>query len=266
MKKIHLNKKNKILAVIVVLLVVGPITVILMLMNNSPSQSYNVISQDLDLDEMNSYPQEIIRINENSAGIDIDIKVKIDKNRLKSVPLENYTYKDEIAYFQNPSSKIQSNSSIIAELAEEIIGEEQDILTIVRLVANWTSSSISYDELLASQIWNGQSQTQDALTTLELMTGTCSEYANVFIAVMRYIGVPTRFITGKRFEGSYHAWAEIYLYEIGWIPVDPQHNVINYCYESNDFVILTCVKLFAGLDFVDIGIKLADLGTIIKKI
>lgn len=62
----------------------------------------------------------------------------------------------------------------------------------------------------------------DRCQTLERGSGTCSEYANVYVAIMRNMGIPARFISGYIYGEGYHAWAEFYLKGYGWIPVDPQ--------------------------------------------
>lgn len=77
---------------------------------------------------------------------------------------------------------------------------------------------------LARKIGKGESKTQSALKTLERRKGTCSEYINLFIAIMRNLGIPTRFITGvivEKERTNYHAWAECYLEDVGWIGVCP---------------------------------------------
>ncbi|MCS7201322.1 MAG: transglutaminaseTgpA domain-containing protein [Dictyoglomus sp.] len=64
--------------------------------------------------------------------------------------------------------------------------------------------------------------------------GYCEQFATAFAIMSRIIGIPSRFITGfspgelNPWTGMYevrmknaHAWVEIYLEPIGWIPIDP---------------------------------------------
>ncbi len=59
-------------------------------------------------------------------------------------------------------------------------------------------------------------------------TGDCSDYASMFIAVMRNQGIPADHefgfpIRSKANEGripSYHCWARFYVEGVGWIPLD----------------------------------------------
>ena len=125
-------------------------------------------------------------------------------------------------------------------------------------MAAWTARTVRYDPDLADQIWKGESQTRSALDTLRQKRGTCSEYANLFIAIMRSEGIPARIITGRIYEGSYHAWAEIWLADRGWIPVETQKGQLG--------VSTRHIKLLAGRDFVDIGVPLQGISADIKRI
>lgn len=72
----------------------------------------------------------------------------------------------------------------------------------------------------------------------ESREGYCAHYASSAVMILRYLGIPARYATGysvpsgdfkQNTDGSYsavvldkqaHAWAEIYLDGIGWIPVE----------------------------------------------
>lgn len=64
--------------------------------------------------------------------------------------------------------------------------------------------------------------------------GYCEQFATAFAIMSRILGIPSRFITGfspgelNPWTGMYevrmknaHAWVEVYLEPIGWIPIDP---------------------------------------------
>jgi len=46
------------------------------------------------------------------------------------------------------------------------------------------------------------------------------EFSHIFIAMARALGIPARTIIANWYQGSGHAWAEIFLPPYGWIPVD----------------------------------------------
>ena len=74
--------------------------------------------------------------------------------------------------------------------------------------------------------------TQSAVTTIGNRTGTCRDFAFLFMECARLFGFAARFVTGylhvreddaadARGGGSTHAWAEVYVPGEGWIEFDP---------------------------------------------
>ena len=52
--------------------------------------------------------------------------------------------------------------------------------------------------------------------------GDCGAIADIFVALCRKGGIPTRFVAGcwaGNFDG-WHCWAEFYVPQVGWIPID----------------------------------------------
>src|SRR5262249_61456234 len=60
------------------------------------------------------------------------------------------------------------------------------------------------------------------LQVLRARGGDCNDHTQLFVALARAIGVPTRFVAGLAYvDGKfyYHAWPEVLL--TGWVAVDP---------------------------------------------
>ena len=79
--------------------------------------------------------------------------------------------------------------------------------------------------------------TQSPLETIERRSGTCRDYALLFIEAARALGFGARFVTGYLYDpaldggamqgaGATHAWAEIYLPGAGWVEFDPTNGLI----------------------------------------
>lgn len=78
--------------------------------------------------------------------------------------------------------------------------------------------------------------------------GVCQDYAHIFIAAARALGVPARYVSGHlcRHEAeeqeAAHAWAEAYVPDLGWTGFDPANGV---CPGPN------YLRVAAGLDYLD---------------
>jgi transglutaminase-like putative cysteine protease len=80
--------------------------------------------------------------------------------------------------------------------------------------------------------------TQTPVETLEKKSGTCRDYALLFIEAARSLGFGARFVSGYLYDpaldggdavqgaGATHAWAEVYLPGAGWVEFDPTNGLI----------------------------------------
>ena len=73
---------------------------------------------------------------------------------------------------------------------------------------------------------------QTPAETLSLGSGSCRDFATLFIEACRYLGLPSRFVSGylhnpgSSQHGSTHAWSEVYLNGAGWIGFDNTSGLI----------------------------------------
>lgn len=74
---------------------------------------------------------------------------------------------------------------------------------------------------------------QSPQQTLALSSGSCRDFAFLFMEVARSIGLAARFVSGYLYtmpspadSGSTHAWAEVYLPGVGWKGFDPTNGSI----------------------------------------
>jgi transglutaminase-like putative cysteine protease len=66
--------------------------------------------------------------------------------------------------------------------------------------------------------------------------GVCQDFTNLFICLARLLGVPARYVCGYLHTGprsdsraasdESHAWAQVYLPEVGWRGFDPTNGVL----------------------------------------
>ena len=87
--------------------------------------------------------------------------------------------------------------------------------------------------------------TTSAAEAFHLGQGVCQDHAHIFISCCRSIGLPARYVSGYLFtsDGSLiqtHAWADVYLTDVGWQSFD----VSNGCRSGEAHV-----RLATGLDY-----------------
>jgi Transglutaminase-like enzymes, putative cysteine proteases len=84
----------------------------------------------------------------------------------------------------------------------------------------------------------------------KLKAGVCQDFAHILLVMLRFIGIPARYVSGyicpnhngMRGEGATHAWVEAYIPHYGWLGLDPTNNCI-----VNDLH----VRLAVGRNFSD---------------
>jgi len=84
----------------------------------------------------------------------------------------------------------------------------------------------------------------------KLKAGVCQDFAHILLVMLRFIGIPARYVSGyicpnrneMRGEGATHAWVEAYIPYFGWLGLDPTNN----CF-VNDLH----VRLAVGRNFTD---------------
>ena len=116
------------------------------------------------------------------------------------------------------NEKFQMNHPVIQDALQTAVGDEQNPYWIARKIFNYIIDHMYYE---MSGGWN------TAPTVLARGNGSCSEYTFVFISMCRAAGLPARYVGSVVVRGEdasmddvFHRWAEIYLPNYGWVPVD----------------------------------------------
>lgn len=145
--------------------------------------------------------------------------------------------------YLKPTETIDINSEIKAQ-ANQIAQGEDDYYQVVFKVADWVENNIKYD--LSTLTSDAVQKSSWVLTNKE---GVCDELSNLFISMLRSIGIPAKFIYGMAYSNvndkwGAHAWTEVYFPDKGWIPfditygqfgwLDPTHIKLMESYDSNE--------------------------------
>jgi len=118
----------------------------------------------------------------------------------------------EFAEFLKPSREIQSTEQSIINKAREIAGTDTDAWSVARKLANWTFKNIKWKRV----------DYAGAAQTLATQEADCLEFSELYVAMARSLGLPSRIVSGLAYgDGSFggHAWVEVYVGE--WVELDP---------------------------------------------
>lgn len=132
------------------------------------------------------------------------------------------------------------------ELAEDFLQFRAPVLDVrgVRALAGRCSEGLAADvparldclTLLINRQFEYRPQTTDVYTAVDEVlarrVGVCQDFAHLFIAAARAMGVPARYVSGyvhagagRRGEGASHAWAEALVPGLGWVGYDPTNPI-----------------------------------------
>jgi transglutaminase-like putative cysteine protease len=122
--------------------------------------------------------------------------------------------------FTTPELHIESNNPQIHELALELGSKIPNPCEQVRSFYDYVGDNLVYT-------YNGKDW--GAQAALGEMGADCSEYSDLMIALSRTAGIPARYLEGllylqpttQGFARREHAWLEVFLPNIGWVPMDP---------------------------------------------
>jgi hypothetical protein len=134
-----------------------------------------------------------------------------------SVPgMEAFQAKEFRARFRSELGEeplLQVHNHEVVELAIRIVGDERTPRLMVQKVSGWVFDS------LAKTVTSG---VPNALAVLHSRRGDCNEHAQLFVALVRALGIPARVASGLLYLNGkfyYSAWAEVWLG--AWVAADP---------------------------------------------
>lgn len=139
-------------------------------------------------------------------------------------------------YLELPGNLPESISDVAADLRVDrgptTYGNEelsQEIAQLEQLITYFSDSRFTY----TLDVADAGDNLEAVARFLDTGEGYCAHYASAFAVLGRALGIPTRVALGYRAsnaqdgEGRYvvtnrdlHAWCEVHLYGIGWIPID----------------------------------------------
>ena len=145
-----------------------------------------------------------------------------------------------------PQCYLESTAITMADLALSELSDSADAagggLNAAHRLATLVADSIAYCS----------GSTQSATTASEALAqgkGVCQDQAHALLAMARRAGIPARYVSGYLHSSTdgtpheaAHAWAELWLPDLGWVGFDPA----NRCCPDDRYI-----RLGSGLDALD---------------
>jgi tetratricopeptide (TPR) repeat protein len=126
-----------------------------------------------------------------------------------------------IRSYLGPADTIDPASPALQKIAAEVKGGNS--VETVRNILGWLKKNIKYREDASPNITKLNFDSVDEI--VERGHAECRGYTMLFAALCRAAGVPARPVWGVLFvdkDYKSHNWDEVYINDVGWVPVDPQ--------------------------------------------
>lgn len=173
------------------------------------------------------------------ARLDITVESAVDVTPPpplpRSLPVEAWNELDglaaspDLADWVLPSPFTEATPALQQFALAIGFGRRQDLLTTVKTLTATLFSQFSYEP----RTTRVDSPIDEALRA---RAGVCQDFSHIMLALLRSIGVPSRYVSGyiapresehdRAGDNATHAWVEAYLPTIGWTGFDPTNNTV----------------------------------------
>jgi transglutaminase-like putative cysteine protease len=158
----------------------------------------------------------------SKAQLTYSVKVRVSAIRYLIIPEKTGTLDDIPKDIRNrylaDGSRYRISTPYIQDTVKKIVGDETNPYWIARKIYSFVIERLHY------QMIGGWDVPE---VVLERGSGSCSEYTFAFISLCRAAGLPARYQGSVVVRGddasvdeAFHRWAQIYLPNYGWVPVD----------------------------------------------
>lgn len=171
--------------------------------------------------DANGNEYAVAKIAQPPAG-DVVVKVRFKATRTATDivhPFESDATDDELAR-DLKADKLVTLSPRVRTLAAEITAGKTTPIEQARAIYQYLITNMTYDKTTPG--W-GHGDTERAC---DVKKGNCTDFHSLFMSLARAKGIPARFVIGFPLSAKdgqvkgYHCWAEFYVKDRGWIPVD----------------------------------------------
>ncbi|MDP7116211.1 MAG: transglutaminase-like domain-containing protein, partial [Candidatus Woesearchaeota archaeon] len=166
------------------------------------------------------------------------------------IPFPMKNLPNEVKEFTQAAEIIDADHPTIVRKANELAAGEDDAYVVAYKIGKWIQDNVDYslDSLTADV-------SQPSSWVMKNKKGVCDEITSLFIAMLRAVGIPGRFVSGVAYtdyndlnDFGPHAWAEVYFPGIGWVGFD-------ITYGEYGYVDAPHIKLKENVDADDISTR-----------
>lgn len=183
--------------------------------------------------------------NELPFKLEATVEITAKKSKItKEIPFPLEEVPKNIEIYLEETAMVDFSNEEIKETATRLAEGETNVLVVAVKIADWVQNNIEYN--LTTLTANAA---QSASWTLDNKYGVCDEITNLYIALLRAVGIPARFTVGISYTNSElfsnpwtpHGWTEVYFPDYGWVPFD-------VTYGQYGFIDATHIKFGDALD------------------
>ncbi|MBI3600609.1 MAG: transglutaminase domain-containing protein [Nitrospinae bacterium] len=184
----------------------------------------NISNPDIIIEDQRQKVLKKSRVESQESGVrrnvyDIEMEVKNQKSEARSQKPEE----KNLEKYLEDTPEIQSGNPEIKKKALEIVGNESDP-RLKHSGASLLSKALKINKWVYDYLSKKPVDTFSAVDALMSKEGECQSHSNLFAALSRASGIPTKIVSGivysEEYSGFlYHAWTEVYAGE--WIALDP---------------------------------------------
>jgi hypothetical protein len=140
-------------------------------------------------------------------------------------------YEKDLKKYTKSSKYIDNDSEAIKETVKQIVGPETVPYKVAEKLYDYVIQKLEYDNEKLAQINSGKfGGPNKASEILNMNKGVCEDYSILYAALCRAAGIPAKYVAGIPIRSiaykeskeitNGHAWNEINLPGLGWIPID----------------------------------------------
>ena len=126
-------------------------------------------------------------------------------------------------YFQRQTSLTRPGQGV-SDLLDELGSLASDPISGLHRLSQIIRQKVAYCK-------GRTSPHTDAEAALDLAQGVCQDHTHIFLSAVRALGFPARYVSGYLMikdtpdQEAGHAWAEVYLEDLGWVGFDISNGI-----------------------------------------